>query len=87
MTHPSPHPGTPTPPAGPSRALSTWLDRIRAARSRSAKAATVAGSRSRSAEPMSAVDRVRKYRAQTGRPGLTPAQSRRAMKKLNRAVG
>ncbi|MEW2442824.1 hypothetical protein [Micromonospora marina] len=60
MTHPAPHPGTPTPPAGPSRHHAT---------------------------PLTAEERDRRYRAQTGRTELTPRQRKRRLKKANALRG
>ena len=91
MTHPSPHPGTPTPPPGPSRInpaaqFASFMDFDgRLARS---VAAETAGSYGRSAEPMGHRRRIRSYWLQNGHQNaVTPRQRRRAQQKLNRQIG
>lgn len=86
MTHPSPHPGTPTPPAGPSRNLFALLGFMRGSRARSAAAASTAGSYGRSPSPLTAERREDNYRRQNGTDRLTPRQQRRADHKAARAA-
>lgn len=68
MSHPAPHPGTPTPPPGPSRR----------------EIAAIAGSYGRSAQPLTGYARTLIYREQIGRNRLTPRQRRRRDHKENR---
>ncbi|MCX5066959.1 hypothetical protein OOJ91_13990 [Micromonospora lupini] len=88
MTHPAPHPGTPTPPAGPSRInlaaqFASFADVDgRAKRTADAKAA---GSHGHSASPLSGQHRADNYRRQTGRTTFTPKQWRRFVHKAHKA--